>query len=196
MRRILFALVLVVAMAGVAGADIGTISMTWSHVNTGPWDVDLTMTGTTTGATTPQPNDWFMLFGQLYYPYTWNTAHSLFVSDAGANQSGRSTNGGFPFSRTEVYSLTAPDEPGGTSPTPGLWAFYVAVIAVEAGGTTWTTTVFEGPVGTTLPWDPGQPTPTPSPVVGRTPVPTLSMPALFFLGAIILGVGVLILRRS
>ena len=186
------------AVAGAAHADFGTISISETHVFTGPWSTDMTMHITTTGAVSPHSGDWMGNNGQLYYPYTWNTTHSLFVSTTaqGFEQSGRATNGGTPFARDVLYSLTCPDEPGGTEPTAGLWAFWLGVWAVDYGGTTWTTTVTSGPIPVTFPYDPGQPTPTPSPVVGRTPVPTLSMPALFFLGAIILGVGVLMLRRS
>jgi hypothetical protein len=200
MRKTLFAVVLMLAVAGAAHAEFGTISISETHVFTGMWSADMTMHITTTGATSPQPNDWMGHVGQLYYPYTWNTTHSLYVTTTaqGFEQSGRTTNGGTPFSRDVLYSFTCPDEPGGTEPTAGLWAFWLGVWAIDGGGTatTWTTTITSGPIPVTFPYDPSQPTPTPSPVVSRNPVPTLSMPALFFLGAIILGVGVLILRRS
>jgi len=187
------------AVAGVAQAEWGTISLSETHDFTGTWTVDMTMHITTAGATSPQPNDWMGNNGQLYYPYTWNTTHPLFVSTTaqGFEQSGRTTNGGFPFARDVLYSFTCPDEPGGTEPTAGLWAFWLGVWAGDAGATTWTTTVTSGPIPVTFPYDPFQPTPTPPPGgFGGEPIPTLSMPALFILGTILAAIGVLVLRRS
>ena len=199
MRKALLGLVFVLAVAGVASAEVGTISVSETHVFTGMWSVDMTMHITTTGATSPQPFDWFGHNGQLYYPFTWNTTHSLFVSTTaqGFEQSGRTTNGGFPFSRDVLYSLTCPDEPGGTEPTAGLWALWLGVWALDSGAATWTTSVFSSSIPIDFPYDPTQPTPTPPPGgYGGNPIPTLSMPALLVLGMIMAAVGVLVLRRS
>lgn len=200
MRKTLFAVVLMLAVAGAAYADFGTISVSETHVFTGMWSVDMTMHVTTVGATSPHPYDWMGNNGQLYYPFTWSTAHPLFVSTTaqGFEQSGRTTNGGTPFARDVLYSFTCPDEPGGTEPTAGLWAFWLGVWAIDYGtATTWTTSVFESSIPVTFPYDPSQPTPTPPPGgYGGNPIPTLSMPALLVLGMIMAAIGVMVLRRN
>lgn len=200
MRKALFAVVLMLAVAGAAYADFGTISVSETHSFTGMWSVDMTMHVTTVGAVSPHDYDWMGNNGQLYYPYTWNTAHSLFVSTTaqGFEQSGRVTNGGTPFARDVLYSFTCPDEPGGTEPTAGLWAFWLGAWAIDYGtATTWTTTITSGPLPVTFPYDPAQPTPTPGPPSGDlNPVPTLSMPAILVLGMIMAAIGVLVLRRN
>ena len=198
MRKTLLAVVLMLAVAGAAQADFGTISISETHVFTGMWSTDMTLHITTTGATSPQDNDWMNNLGQLYYPYTWNTAHSLFVSTTaqGQEQSGRLTNGGYPFSRDVVYSFTCPDEPGGTEPTAGLWAFWLGVWAVDAGGTTWTTTVTSGPLPVTFPYDPSQPTPTPPPPGGAAiPVPSLNAYGIVAMVLMLIGVAILVMWR-
>ncbi len=198
MRKTLFVVIALLAMAGAAQADFGTISVTETHAFTGMWSVDMTMHVTTVGAASPQPNDWMGQNGQLYYPYTWNTAHPLFVSTTaqGFEQSGRTTNGGFPFSRNVLYSFTCPDEPGGTAPTAGLWAFWLGVWAGDAGATTWTTTVTAGPLPVDFPYDPAQPTPTPPPPGGAAiPVPSLNTYGIVAMVLMIIGVGVLVMWR-
>jgi hypothetical protein len=191
-------LVVLLAAAGIAHAEWGTISVSETHVYTGAWSVDMTMHITTVGAASPASYDWMGHIGQLYYPYTWNTTHPLFVSTTaqGFEQSGRQTNGGFPFNRNVLYSLTCPNAPGGTSPSPGLWAFWLGVWAADEGATTWTTTVTTGPLPVDFPYSPNQPTPTPPPVTPQNPVPTLSMPGLLVLGLIMAALGVLVLRRT
>jgi hypothetical protein len=200
MRRTLFVVIALLAMAGAAQADFGTISVTETHVFTGTWSVDMTMHVTTVGATSPQTNDWMGQNGQLYYPYTWNTAHPLYVTTTaqGFEQSGRTTNGGSPFARDVLYSFTCPDEPGGTEPTAGLWAFWLGVWAIDGGGTatTWTTTVTAGPIPVTFPYDPAQPTPTPPPSGGPAiPVPSLNTYGMVAMVLMIIGVAVLVMWR-
>jgi len=200
MRKAILATILMLAVAGAAYADFGTISVSETHAYTGMWSVDMTMHITTVGAVSPNDYDWMGHVGQLYYPYTWNTTHSLYVTTTaqGFEQSGRVTNGGTPFSRDVVYSFTCPDAPGGTEPSTGLWAFWLGVWAIDYGtATTWTTTVTSGPLPVDFPYDPNQPTPTPPPGgYGGNPIPTLSMPALLVLGMIMAAIGVLVLRRN
>jgi hypothetical protein len=195
----MFVVVALLAMAGAAHADFGTISVTETHDFTGTWSVDMTMHITTVGAVSPQPSDWLAQNGQLYYPYTWNTAHPLFVSTTaqGFEQSGRLTNGGTPFSRDVLYSFTCPDEPGGTQPTAGLWAFWLGVWALDAGAaTTWTTTVTAGPIPVTFPYDPAQPTPTPPPPGGAAiPVPSLNAYGIVAMVLMLIGVAILVMWR-
>ncbi len=171
----------------VAFADFGvwnTFSVT--PVNTlGSLDVDMIFTAQTTGgASSPQANDSFYFLAQLYYPYPYPATTTSVLSNTTVPRGSVSNT-----TWNHTFQLTAPLEtPSGVW---GWWGFlgnltpsqnYVYAIYTTYG---------------TLPvtYNPSQPTPTPPPAVAGEPVPGLSMTGIIVLSAILIGAGLLLIRR-
>lgn len=189
MRKVgLVAMVGILLAAPAAFADFGTWN-TYSvtPVNTlGSLDVDLVFTAGTAGdALTPAVDDTFYFLGQLYYPYPYPATTTSVISSAYVPR-GNPAN----TSWTHTFAFTAPLE----TPTGvwGWWGFLGNLTPSSNYVYSLTTTAGTLPVT----YNPNQPTPTPPPGgYGGNPIPTLSMPALLLLGGILMGVGVLLLRR-
>ncbi len=194
MKRVFLVAVLAIAVAGIASADFGTISITNdTAVAEGSWTIDVTMTMDTVGAASPLGSDWVGMGAQIYYPYTWNTAHPSFTTVWEFRQSGRTTNGGTPYHRAELFSHTAPVQIAGDW---GVWTT-VNTFSGAYGGTTWSHTypyyVVNGPHE--LPGPAAQPTPTDNPNAGGAPIPTMNAYGIFAMVALLLSVAVLVIIR-
>lgn len=194
MKRICLVAVLVFAVAGIASADFGTISIAQDvSVAEGSWTIDTNITVDTAGAGSPVPSDWVGIGAQIYYPYTWDTTHPSYTTVWSFRQSGRTTNGGTPYHRVENFSETAPVQIAGDW---GVWTT-VNFFAGQWTGTTWSQQypyyVLEGPHQ--LPGPPPQPTETPDPNAGGAPIPTVNTWGMLAMICMLLGVAVLVIIR-
>ena len=88
-RSLWLALCMAVLMCSPVVADVGSLSLTVTPLQTpGTLDVDLTLVATTTGAATPATSDTVYLFASWYYPTPWasnttNTYYGTNVSRTG-----------------------------------------------------------------------------------------------------------------
>ena len=191
MRKVVFVLVLVLTMASGAWADFGNgnTSVTVSYFPPS-LDVDFSIVATTTGAATPGygSNDRFQFIAQLYQTNAGVTTTSTI------DISNNTRTGPTPTTFSYSHSLTAP-----YADTWLWWTRFAAVNPYQCDVTTGGVYCYWSIASTdygSIDVDPTLPTPTPPPGgYGGDPIPTLSMPALLVLGGILMGVGVLLLRR-
>jgi hypothetical protein len=188
-KAILVLSVIMLATAG-AWADFGngntSVTVTYLYPTL---DVRFDMTASTTGAATPgyNSNDIYTFLVQLYQTSAGTTTTSTYYRFTNTRTGATPTT--FNFS----HVLTAP-----FADTWDYWTRFAAVnpnqCSVTTGGVFCYWSISNVNTGQVV-VDPLQPTSTPSVGGNGEPVPTLSMPALLLLGGILMGVGVLLLRR-
>lgn len=154
----------ILLIAGVAAADVGTIqsfSATPLPPAIGP-DIDLLVTATTSGASTPVPSDSMYIFASMYYPTPYLAHTTSVFYGTNALRTGTSN----VFDHTFSFTL----------PRGGQWGYYAFVFNYAYS----TTSYLYGSI-----------------VLGEfAPIPTMTLPGLAILGALLAGIGIFILRRA
>ena len=167
-RPLWLALCVVSLICSPAVADVGSVSLTVTPLQTpGTLDVDLMVAATTTGAATPATGDAVYMFGSMYYPTPWPSRTFSTYSGASVSRTGVTN----VFEHT--FSFTLPNE--------GHWGYYGWVYGFTAAG------------GTTSDYLYGT---TDISVQQAAPIPTATLPGMLFLGVLLAGIGVFLLRRS
>ena len=168
MRRASWAALCIMAMlVSTAAADVGSLNLSVTPVTVpGSLDVDLDLTATTTGALSQASSDYVYMFGLLYYPFPYSPA-GTFLSEYDSTVYRTGTSN--VFDRTFSFTL----------PFGGTWGTYGFVYGLTYRGASTSTSVY-GVVN----------------VLEAGPVPTMTLPGIALLGALLAGIGVLILRRA
>lgn len=203
MRKVFVLAAAAILVAGIAAADIGTVSVSTNVTTyTGTYDVDLDFSMNTAGAASPSTGDFFIAIGQVYYPWPWQTTAPSFTATTSTDWPMQRTDTTTNWSFSKVYSLTAPVEMAGNWGwwvLGGGWNYFSG--ATSGGFIVWDSsqtlnyyTELPAPQPTATP-TPGGPTPTPN-QSALTPVPTLSTLGMVLMGILLAGIGLLVLRRT
>ena len=167
-RPLWLVLFVAVLLSNSAAADVGDLSLALTPVQTpGTLDVDLTLTATTTGASTPASSDNVYMLASMYYPTPYGS-HTTYVS----SQSGTVYRTGTTNVFENTFSFTLPN--------PGHWGYYGWVYGVTQNSYS-TSSYGYGTMDIAL---------------AGVNVPTATLPGMLLFGALLAGIGVFLLFRS